>query len=126
MLVKDLNANRKETLETFTKLYDGYCKLISYESLACIQLASIMSTLTNSKREKSKQLRRISDKCSQMGISAASADVGNNPIWLAELPVVLSLSWNSVHHIVASMAAMRDDCTRMVGNQARRDCSGVL
>ena len=48
-------------------------------------------------------------------ISANSADVGNkyNPIWLALLPVVLKLSWNSDRHIVAGMAAMTDDCTRM-------------
>jgi len=54
-------------------------------------------------------------KCGQVGISASVAqtsELGNNPIWLALLPVVLMLSWNSVYHIVAGMAAMTDDCTR--------------
>jgi len=85
-----------------------------------------MSTLTHGKREKSEQISSeyASHKCNQMCISSCSAaGVRNNSIWLTVLPVSLSLSWNSVQHIAASMAATTD--TRMmVGRQTSH--SGVV
>jgi len=62
-----------------------------------------------------------------MVIFAAKAGVGDNPILLAPLPVVLSLSWNSVCHIVASVVLLTDDCKPIWWSGTRRgDNNAVL